>query len=140
MPKLRPLLRCRSQLPTAPVAGGQGVAQAIGDGGGLDGAWVVDLLAFVERRLHLAIHVLQHLAEEHSEQVGQQGSSHVQPFVAEVVTIVLVTTVDSHLQAPPLSLLHRCKRSTLHQQHLHERSECVAAGGTKTILPQASMI
>ena len=60
-----------------PIASGQGVAQALGDGVLVDGVGDVDVLASVHAALHIVAHVLLQLAEQQAKEASQQGAAQV---------------------------------------------------------------
>lgn len=60
-----------------PIASGQGVAQALGDGVLVDGVGDVDVLASVHTALHIVAHVLLQLAEQQAKEASQQGAAQV---------------------------------------------------------------
>ncbi len=79
-----------SLLLVSPVAGGQGIAQSVGDDASLHGQLEVEVLALVDELLRIHSHFLHEVAEETAEEERQQGSSKVQALVAVMVCNVVL--------------------------------------------------
>lgn len=83
-----------------PVASGEGVAQALGDGVLVDGVGDVDVLAPVHAALHIVAHILLQLAEQQAEEARQQRAPQVQALVGVVVPVILGAPPQGDQQQP----------------------------------------
>eukprot|EP00962_Isochrysis_galbana_P042387 scaffold15837_cov99-Isochrysis_galbana.AAC.5 len=80
--------RAGRRLLRAPIAGGQRVLQAIGDGLVLYGRDRREVGALVHGLLAIPLHVLGQLAEELPEQLAEEGPGQVEPLLGVVVAVV----------------------------------------------------
>ena len=81
-------------LPVAPVARGEGVAQAVRDDPRLDGQLEVEVLALVDELLRIHPHLLHQFLQKPAEQEGQQRTGQVQPLVAVLIPVIQVVRLD----------------------------------------------
>ncbi len=91
-------LSLHSLLLVTPVTGSERITKTVGDGAGLDGGLDVEFAMLLDTLLQVTIDIASDFAEEHAEQVGHKRTTKVDTLLAEVITVIDLTTVKGSQQ------------------------------------------
>lgn len=137
----------------APVAGGQRLLEAVGDGFVLDGLREVHVLALVHVVFELRGGLLGHFGEQLPEERAEQTARQVQALLALVVAVVLRRPVQLRVQHPVhhlpqevrfldglLALTHRHVRQHVQAQHFFRLLYSVLFQGAGSFAPPCNLV